>query len=239
MTFFFTILLAHLIGDFGLQRTAWVKDKVQRKHRSLGLYYHIAVHTLLLILLLQFDFHYWLGMLTIVLTHLIIDILKLYLHGRLNNRFLFFTDQLLHIFVLIGVTQMYFPGFIDFQNIWSDNLLILAIAISLLTFVSSILIKVLISSWSPATEDDKDNSLAKAGTYIGMLERLFVFGFVVSGHWEAIGFLIAAKSVFRFGDLKESKDRKLTEYILIGTLVSFGIAILVGVIYLHIKDLML
>lgn len=238
MTFFFTILLAHLIGDFGLQRTAWVKDKVQRKHRSLGLYYHIAVHTLLLILLLQFDFHYWLGILIIVVTHLVIDILKLYLHGRLNNRFLFFTDQLLHIFVLIGVTQMYFPGFIDFQNIWSDNLLILAIAISLLTFVSSILIKVLISSWSPATEDDKDNSLAKAGTYIGMLERLFVFGFVVSGHWEAIGFLIAAKSVFRFGDLKESKDRKLTEYILIGTLVSFGIAILVGVIYLHIKDLM-
>jgi hypothetical protein len=64
---------------------------------------------------------------------------------------------------------------------------------------------------------------------------MFVFAFVVTGNWEAIGFLLAAKSVFRFGDLKESKDRKLTEYVLIGTLISFGIAILVGVIYNNIS----
>ena len=32
------------------------------------------------------------------------------------------------------------------------------------------------------------------------------------------------------GDLKESKDRKLTEYILIGTLLSFGIAILTAIL---------
>jgi hypothetical protein len=62
------------------------------------------------------------------------------------------------------------------------------------------------------------------------LERLFVFLFVVTGHWEGIGFLLAAKSVFRFGDLKESKDRKLTEYILIGTLLSFGFATATGMI---------
>jgi hypothetical protein len=67
-----------------------------------------------------------------------------------------------------------------------------------------------------------------------MLERLFVFTFVITGNWEAIGFLLAAKSVFRFGDLKESKDRKLTEYILIGTLLSFGIAILIGVMTLKL-----
>jgi len=53
-----------------------------------------------------------------------------------------------------------------------------------------------------------------------------VFIFITEGHWEAVGFLITAKSVFRFSDLKESKDRKLTEYILIGTLMSFGIAII-------------
>jgi len=39
---------------------------------------------------------------------------------------------------------------------------------------------------------------------------------------------LAAKSIFRFGDLKEAKDRKLTEYVLVGTLLSFGIALLVG-----------
>ncbi|MDK2969458.1 MAG: hypothetical protein PWQ65_561, partial [Bacteroidota bacterium] len=46
--------------------------------------------------------------------------------------------------------------------------------------------------------------------------------------------LVAAKSVFRFGDLKDSGNRKLTEYILIGTLLSFGIAIVTGMIVVSI-----
>jgi hypothetical protein len=48
---------------------------------------------------------------------------------------------------------------------------------------------------------------------------------------------LAAKSVFRFGDLKESKDRKLTEYILIGTLLSFGIAIASGIVALKLIEI--
>ncbi len=100
-----------------------------------------------------------------------------------------------------------------------------------LTNPSSILIKVLISSWSPIEKKKGEHSLANAGKYIGILERLFVFGFVISNNWEGIGFLLAAKSVFRFGDLNDAKDRNLTEYILIGTLISFGIAVLTGVIY--------
>lgn len=100
-----------------------------------------------------------------------------------------------------------------------------------LTHPISVLIRFIISKWSPPVEDLNGGSLANAGSYIGMLERLFVFTFILTGHWEAIGFLLAAKSAFRFGDLKESKDRKLTEYVLIGTLLSFGIAIAAGIIF--------
>ena len=74
-------------------------------------------------------------------------------------------------------------------------------------------------------------SLPDAGKYIGIIERLFVLIFIILGRWEAIGLLITAKSVFRFNDLKENNNRKLTEYILIGTLLSFGIAIVTGIIY--------
>jgi len=74
-------------------------------------------------------------------------------------------------------------------------------------------------------------SLPNAGKYIGIIERLLVLIFIILGRWDAIGLLIAAKSVFRFNDLKESNNRKLTEYILIGTLLSFGIAISTGIIY--------
>ena len=69
-----------------------------------------------------------------------------------------------------------------------------------------------------------------AGKYIGILERLLVFVFILVDHWEGVGFMIAAKSVFRFSDLAEAKQRKLTEYVLIGTLLSFGIAVLTGIL---------
>lgn len=61
--------------------------------------------------------------------------------------------------------------------------------------------------------------------------------FIITNHWEGIGFLIAAKSVFRFGDLSQAKDRKLTEYILIGTLLSFGLAIVFGIGYEYVLAL--
>lgn len=91
------------------------------------------------------------------------------------------------------------------------------------------------SKWDIEKLTTGNESLKDAGRYIGMLERMLVFVFIITNHWEAVGFLITAKSVFRFGDLKESKHRKLTEYILIGTLISFGIAILTGILYLYIK----
>jgi uncharacterized protein YjeT (DUF2065 family) len=113
---------------------------------------------------------------------------------------------------------------------------IYAAAILFITVVSGIVMMVLMSTWSKALNDSNEESLNNAGKYIGMLERIFVFTFVVTENWEGIGFLLTAKSVFRFGDLKESKDRKLTEYILIGTLLSFGIAIAIGMLVLKLIE---
>ena len=96
--------------------------------------------------------------------------------------------------------------------------------------------KTIISKWD-LKEYNEESSLENAGAYIGILERLFVFMFIITNHWEGVGFLIAAKSVFRFGDLSKAKDRKLTEYILIGTLLSFGLAILFGVGYEYVLGL--
>jgi hypothetical protein len=119
-------------------------------------------------------------------------------------------------------------------SLFNEIDILLITLIVFLTFPGAIFIKMFIAKWSPGKGDQKDESLMEAGKYIGILERLFVFAFVILGHWEAIGFLLAAKSIFRFGDLKESKDRKLTEYMLIGTLISFGIAILAGLSYLYL-----
>src|SRR5690606_11914951 len=118
----------------------------------------------------------------------------------------------------------------------SLELLLLIISVLFLTQGCSVIIKTLISVYRPKTEMEKEDSLQNAGKYIGMLERLLVFVFIVSDHWEGVGFLIAAKSIFRFSDLTQAKDRKLTEYILIGTLLSFGLAILCGLLFLYMRS---
>jgi hypothetical protein len=135
--------------------------------------------------------------------------------------------------MLIIATSFYVDFSLSIENILTEKLLLLLIFFLLVVFVAAIIIKLIITQWNPEKKKENDDSLAKAGRYIGILERLFVFTFVITNHWEAIGFLLAAKSVFRFGDLTVSKDRKLTEYILIGTLLSFGLAILLGVLYLQ------
>jgi hypothetical protein len=60
------------------------------------------------------------------------------------------------------------------------------------------------------------------------MERLMIAFFIQIDFLEGIGFLLAAKSIFRFGDLTNAKNTKFTEYVLVGTLASFLIAIIIG-----------
>jgi len=55
-----------------------------------------------------------------------------------------------------------------------------------------------------------------------------IFLFVSLGQPASIGFLVAAKSIFRFGELKDRGNRMEAEYITIGSLMSFGWAITTG-----------
>lgn len=220
-------ILAHFLGDFWLQPNSWVENKKKKKLKSLSLYLHIGIHAALLFLLLGFQ--YWQGILTLLLSHFLIDVGKLYLQKAEDGRFYFFADQALHL-LAIGIFVHYFePTLFQFQ--WLNDKYILGIitGIVFLTKPTSILIKNLISKWTP-TSDDQD-SLENAGEYIGMMERLFVFGFTLVGQWSAVGFVLGAKSIFRFGNMRGQGDRKMTEYVLIGTLLSFGIAILTGLVF--------
>ena len=93
---------------------------------------------------------------------------------------------------------------------------------------SSILLGKFLRQWTPSSSDSQ--SLPKAGQWIGYIERILILTFVFVGSFEGIGFLLAAKSVFRFGELNKAKEIQTTEYVLIGTLASFAIAILTGLV---------
>jgi len=224
------LVLAHAIGDFVLQPDQWVKDKTIKKHKSKFLYFHMLIHALALLILLQFNTNYWIGIVSIVVSHYIIDVIKLNLTKKINPRLLFILDQIAHLIVIAIVALSYTQYSFDINTLYSKNVLALLLSLIAITSIASVIMRLVMSKWI-LDEDDANDSLEKAGKYIGILERLFVFGFIIINQWSAIGLLIAAKSVFRFGDLSKAKDRKLTEYILIGTLLSFGIAISVGLLY--------
>ncbi|MCV9386419.1 DUF3307 domain-containing protein [Reichenbachiella ulvae] len=224
------LLLAHLIGDFLIQPGSWVKSKEQKKHKSPHLYLHILIHLLALLIVLGFDSSYWTIYLTIPLSHLIIDALKLNLQKSSVSKTAFFLDQIAHLIVIALLVNVYYPYSLSLEVIGSTPFIGFLIALIMLTHVSAVLMRIIMSQWKLA-EDDGSHSLRNAGQYIGILERLFVFTFILLNQWSAIGLLIAAKSVLRFSDLSRSKDRKLTEYILIGTLLSFGLAILIALGY--------
>lgn len=230
------LILAHLIGDFLLQPKGWVKDKEIKKAKSPYLYIHLFIHALIVLLLL-WDFNYWLFALLLMISHGLIDAIKLYAQNEHNKTHWFFIDQILHLISILALWVFFFKPEIDIKALLSaPTIWIYTSAVLFLTVVSSIVIRELMSNWSKTLGENNDESLSNAGKYIGMLERIFVFIFVVTENWEGIGFLLAAKSVFRFGDLKESKDRKLTEYILIGTLLSFGIAVGIGMLVLKLIE---
>ena len=236
LTLFIKLILAHFIGDFLLQPQKWVVHKETHKHKSKFLYWHILVHLGALLVVLQFNFTYWLALIIIPVSHYIIDVIKLHLKPKMNNRILFGLDQLAHLLVIGLVVKIYQPYNINIDSLFTPKILLFFTSLICITKVSSIIMKTIISKWD-LSEYNKEASLADAGAYIGILERLFVFMFIITNHWEGVGFLIAAKSVFRFGDLSKAKDRKLTEYILIGSLLSFGLAILFGLGYEYVLGL--
>jgi len=236
MNILLILIFAHLLGDFVLQPEKWVRDKAEHCHKSVYLYLHTGVHTLLLFVVLHFEWSLWPIIAIISGSHYFIDLGKSLLSHKTESKVLFFVDQGLHVAVLVVVSHVCFSFSIPFEYVLTETAVLLVVALIGVTRVSSIIMMLSLASWKFEDEDAKD-SLKHAGKYIGVMERLFVFGFIVLNQWQAIGWLMAAKSVFRFNDLSRARDRKLTEYFLIGTLVSFGLAIVWALLYLYFKPM--
>jgi hypothetical protein len=229
------ITLVHLLGDFVFQTNNMVADIDTKKLKSKYLYLHALLHLLLLLVVTGFAKQYIFPVITLAVSHLLIDIItKIIIKDKINAFKNLLLDQVLHA-IAIALFIYYFHDYkIDFDSIFSTENYLLLISLISITYVSAILMKkVMILLDYPYPND----GIKEAGKYIGMLERLFIFTFIITSFWEGVGFLLAAKSIFRFGDLKENKEIKLTEYILIGTLISFALAILIAEIYLKLKSI--
>ncbi|HMS18071.1 MAG TPA: DUF3307 domain-containing protein [Planctomycetota bacterium] len=227
------LLIAHVVGDFFLQPKSWILDRREKKARSAKLYIHGFVH-LALIALAVGDFRWGSValMLVVASTHMAIDLLKSYGDPSGRSTGWFILDQALHVLVLLLAWYLITgrSALVDLRWLWSDQTrLAHVLAVLILTRPTGFLINMFTEGWRREVRH-RDRSLSDAGMWIGLIERPLVLLFVLQGVYEAVGFLLAAKSVFRFGELKDGTDRKRTEYVLIGTLLSFGIAIFVGIL---------
>lgn len=228
------LLCAHLCSDFIFQ-TDGINDG-KRKAGIKGIGYqmlHSAIHAGVAYLLVA-EWSCLLIPSVIFASHFVIDLIKCKYFNK-KSLCTFIMDQLCHIAVIIGIWYKLIGGRIDsacFENLCSVKIWITIMAYILMLKPSSIFLSLFLDKWTPASPNTQ--SLPNAGQWIGYIERILILTFVLIGSIEGIGFLLAAKSVFRFGELNKAKEIRTTEYVLIGTLASFTIAILTGVAVSHL-----
>lgn len=225
------LLLAHVLTDFVFQNTKMVKHKRNYKGKSWYLYIHSLLAGVLTYVLLQ-DWNQFLVPLVIIITHFFIDLWKL--NQKKDNLKFFIIDQLLHIIIIVLAWLYLIDGFSSILPAiatFFSSVTALAILIGYITVVFPVgfIIGKTTERWQQeVAKEGAQNSLKKAGRYIGIFERILVLTFILINNFAAIGFLIGAKSILRFSDTKGA--RKQTEYVLIGTLMSFAICIIIGLL---------
>ena len=220
---FLSLLLAHVIGDFYLQNDKYCAQKEERKLKSWFLYVHsLIIGGVSWIVVPICDFGVY--ALAIAFSHWVIDVIKTYSPQGLWN---FVIDQITHLSILIIVafsfditTELPIQS-MDCYESFSMPLFLLAILLCIKP--ANILIKLVLKKYQIGETQSCEN-IKNAGALIGNLERILTIIFVIIGQYEAIGFIIAANSILRFKDTDTAK----TEYVLAGTFLSFGIALLSG-----------
>ena len=236
------LLLAHIWGDFLLQ-TKGMCERKKALTTCMGWKYQLAhafIYTAAVYVLVA---QWWCWALPLLIggTHFVVDVAKALIEKRMcaadsegdtnfvnrQKLLLFVLDQIFHLSVL---AVAYF-WLLDGKGMPLDfNLLELGIyALAYLSVLTptAVFIQIFFSGFAHTTDK---KSLPLAGTYIGYLERILIVSFILSGWMEGIGYLLAAKSVFRFGELRNNKELMRTEYILLGTFLSFTVAVVVGLL---------
>lgn len=237
VTLSLSLVIVHIVIDFYFQPSSWVRDKITRKHKSPKLAIHSMLHAITacipVLFLTQNLYSIACLFLIVGISHWIIDLTKVYMEDQIkSNLRLFFADQILHIAVLVLVSLHISGLSLNFiENLGTfispKNIAIL-LAYILIFKPASILIGIVLQKYEPQ-ETSESNGLRSGGEMIGYLERLLMLTFIIIGQYAVVGFILAAKSIFRFGELNNSKDHNLTEYVLLGSLLSVTITSMLGI----------
>lgn len=224
------LLLAHVVSDFIFQTDGFCRKKIER-----GLCGpHIYIHAFLIFVLswiALWSFSGWWLALILGVTHLLIDSVK-----KIDDLASFLVDQVAHVICIGIVVFIAISKGLDVvlsKNYgWVNSVCLYALVLILNGKPANLMIKHLLRAYSVPSpkEADESNVSIRSGKLIGNLERWLIIVFMLCGQYEAIGFLIAAKSIIRYKDGDISK----TEYVLAGTLISVFMAVISGILLIKI-----
>ncbi len=234
------MIIAHFIGDYLLQPEKLATDKA-KKIKSLMV--HALLYTAAMSML--FLCVQWTSVLIplaiIAVSHLVIDEVKIQVERRKakakEKLICFCIDQVLHLAVVV-ICWLLFVRNAEltacFKNLSAISLFRPALAyLAILAIIwdpTSVLIKKVFCLFPPQEQNMEINdgtAPAKAGEWIGKLERLIVIALVLGGAVSSIAFVLTAKSVARF---KQFEDKGFVERYLVGTLLSVSIALITALL---------
>lgn len=245
------LTLAHLLADFYCQTENSCRNKLLKNHRSKSLW----VHFLTMLIALWVATFSWRGILLaapIAIIHLSIDWFKSFLSIRKhvfdikgdklipgkNNQYdllMFLVDQLLHIASIVGIVWLFRGTFLTWSEpqcittLYNTHPLWLTTIIGIVVVAkpANLLVLAILNACKINVASDDDHGQFRSGALIGNLERILILLFVLLSQYEAIGFLIAAKSILRF---KETTEGEKSEYVLSGTFLSLAISLAIGIL---------
>lgn len=240
------IILGHIIGDFYVQT-----DKIAENKKSSIKY--MLLHCMIYTIIVGACFYILNKSIVemikissfILLSHLIIDLIKMKCDKKLNRYeyMIFIVDQAVHIIILFSIFYMVKNNLCNQIN---GNSIINGLDIrTCITTAFAVLI-----CWKPAAilislvfkvipktveqadetmenESSNENEGVRIGSWIGILEREIILMLGLLGQYGAIGFVLTAKSLARF---KQLENKSFAEKYLVGTLLSAFIAIVCIVI---------
>ncbi len=244
---FLAIYLAHLLTDFVFQTHRLVEQR--RRGKPLAYVFHGLTHYLRAVILVSFFVagsglrlrtHFVLLALTFV--HLFIDLGKTHFTQKplLNGGAITFVcDQFLHFVGVAAAAWLLTPG-VPFAAVIAllgrgraapGKLLFIPVVYLGVIFGGGYLIRALTR---PLAESVKfgvpvegGGPMQNAGLYIGWLERFLLLTALLLQSPGTAGLLLTAKAIARY---PEFKSEHFAEYFLIGTLLSFSIAVLGGAV---------
>lgn len=262
----FVLLISHTISDFILQSNKDVEDKpkiVSKRYLNHGIGLLLTSIPVLVLVNISNWFEVISAIAFIIPVHLLLDYIKERINNKIKryentpflNALIFVIDQMIHILLIVFVTNdisLEYSSFNDYilktlfyNNGINNHDLKIIFEILYISLSGSFLIPLIldciymrVENYSEklnnilkkGIEDDEEHAFVyevKAGRWIGILERILIVIFLNMNQIASIGFIIAVKSLARF---KMLESKTFSEYYLLGTLLSVGYTLIVYVI---------